>query len=578
MVAKMCDILASFFAWRRRDHRLLRVTESASEHVQRSDMVGVPSVVTRDALKALSSSVFGRHQSTLRACPGRVTRIDFNKTNTVLLCELLDPRKRVPICPWRGRLAKFLAAVFLLAGLQAIQVLHADDGHPIPGKLLNHAVDVALASNPRPALALAAGLTTPDTLADGLNLSPVVRSLGIDQKLADPNVNGELHAALPRFLVGKINPKAGPSFSKFTALEEPRAGLAEPVQQPLVGLKWNNYGLALSQTRDLQNMIEATVSAFDLGDQGTQTDCVSDVGFSRAHTERLSGLLCSDDLFNSDLQTVGPMAIRQAAAGNSPHRLGVKAAPLQPKGVDIPLGAATDFATQGFDPPPLCGGHQPQGYFDGSDHLRLLKRLNGGETLLASTPLAVQPRGEAREDGDKVLHEVGLFVLGAVNNLNLEWADGLEPSEPEARKPVLMLNQQNIIVSLGQQRMQLLALIVNATAELLDDSHDGPALRGGVFSQDIRLAGERGLIFATRLAAIDSAPTTSDWCIPDLSLKPNDRDIPSPCLSDDCRNLVCVGMTLCLPERNPEDFSSLGQLNATVHVCSMAQNVAEVKD
>ena len=369
MVAKMCDILASFFAWRRRDHRLLRVTESASEHVQRSDMVGVPSVVARDALKALSSSVFGRHQSTLRACAGRVARIDFNKTNTVLLCELLDPRKRVPICPWRGRLAKFLAAVFLLAGLQSVQILHANDGQAIPGQLLNRPVDVALTRRPSAPLPLASGLTMPDALTDSLDLGSVVRPLGINQQLVDADVYGELRTAFPWLGVWNLDPQRSPSIAEFASLEELRSRLAEPVQQSLVSLEWNDYRITLNESRNLQCIVEAPVATFNLGNQGTQADGFADARLTGTHTERLCGLLRRDDLFKGHLQAVGSMAVRQAAARNAAHRLGIKPASPKPEGIDVSLSAATCFATQRFDPPALRGGHQFQGYFDGSDHL-----------------------------------------------------------------------------------------------------------------------------------------------------------------------------------------------------------------
>ena len=52
-------MVSVFFARRRRDHRLLRVTESTSEYIQCSNMVCIRTVVAPGTLKVLSSPVFG---------------------------------------------------------------------------------------------------------------------------------------------------------------------------------------------------------------------------------------------------------------------------------------------------------------------------------------------------------------------------------------------------------------------------------------------------------------------------------------------------------------------------------------
>ena len=225
-------MVSVFFARRRRDHRLLRVTESACENIQRSDVIGVTAVGANDALKFLSSPVFGRHPSTARACPGGVAWIDSHKTNTVLLRKLFNPFKHLPVCPRRGRLAKLLASLLTLAFLQIPQLLHADDGEFLPRQQLGLPVNVIPASRASTPPALAAGHTMPDALADQFSFDAVSGSIRINHQLIDADVNANNFSGFFNFSIGNFNPQGGPVISKGATLQQLGAGFAEPVIEP----------------------------------------------------------------------------------------------------------------------------------------------------------------------------------------------------------------------------------------------------------------------------------------------------------------------------------------------------------
>ena len=113
MVTEMNDISANLRKTLG-DHILPRVSESLSENIQCSDVVGVSAVVASDTIKALSSSIFLCHHSTAWTVPRGVSGIYSYKTNTVLLCQLLDPCYSLSVCPWGNCLAKLLIPTLLL--------------------------------------------------------------------------------------------------------------------------------------------------------------------------------------------------------------------------------------------------------------------------------------------------------------------------------------------------------------------------------------------------------------------------------------------------------------------------------
>src|SRR4030042_139724 len=258
MVVEMNDI-STLSVGRRGDHRLPRVAESTSEHIQRSDVVGVRAVVTPDTLKALSSPVFPCHRPTAWACPGGISGINGDETNTVLLRQVYDPCDDLPICPRGNRLTEVLRPTLLLSSFQVIEVLNTDSSHGVPRELFGYLVDIVLPRPRSPQPAFTPRFAASDARADIPGLRTVFVAVGVNQQLVDPDVHRK-RASISRRGIWNPNPQRSPTIAKCTTLEQSGSRFAEPMVQASMRFEGNNDRAALNKAGDLEYIIEGALA------------------------------------------------------------------------------------------------------------------------------------------------------------------------------------------------------------------------------------------------------------------------------------------------------------------------------
>lgn len=576
MVANNYDFLT---ARTRRDHRLLRVAESAGEHVQSADVVGVGAVVAvgTDASERLSSPVFLRHQSTAWACPGGVSGVDRHKTNTVLLSQHFDPCNSLPICPWGDRLAEFLASAGFLSFLQVLEIFDTKDSKSAPRQLLNLVIDIVHAGSGSTEPALASRLASPDPGADSLEVRPVSDAVGIYQQLIDSDVDSK---RLTRFCVKFRNPDPERCVvvPERAPLKELCSRLGKPMVEPGMRLKWNDDRISLGESGDLENVVERAFPGFDLRHETAQADGSPCRRPGRRITGGLGSFPRRDERLQGDLEAVGSMSVRKAASRNFVERCCIKLPRSCPAQVDVRLGTRSDFAAERFETSLLGVGGEGKADFDGAQHDSILQRSDGGLRFLPTPSLSVQPSGEAGQDRHEIIHEIGGLILSPIDNLDTERANCLKPREAKTRETILVLNQKHVEIPPLQKTAQFLTLVIDAATELLDGMNETPPFCFGEVSEPFRLTGKRSLVLGTGFPAVNRAPASYRRKLSDLRFKPCDRYETPSRIRNDRRNLPGVGMSLSLPERNPKRLGGFGKLHPTVHGHSMSQYVVEIKD
>ena len=129
---------------RLRDHRLLRVTESASENIHSADVIGIVAVVALNALEYLSSPVFPSNRPTAWACPGGVSGIHSYKTNTVLLSQHRNPCHDLPVCPRCYRFTEIFRTIFLLAFFKILKTFNPKSPYRSPREPFKDSINIIL--------------------------------------------------------------------------------------------------------------------------------------------------------------------------------------------------------------------------------------------------------------------------------------------------------------------------------------------------------------------------------------------------------------------------------------------------
>lgn len=537
MVVKMSAI--STFD-RERDHRIRPVDHGASEDVHGSDRIGVVRVVTGHAPEYLTPSVFFGHRSTRRALSARIGRIDEPKQNTVLLGQLLDSGDRKPVGP-RGHLfsTSFVALIVLLGSLfQAAQVFDLEHRQSAPGEFLARLVDVIVAGGNRLPLTFAAGLRSPDVLAEFLDPLAILNPVRIDEQLAIAGVDAHSFANRFRFRRWNLNDKARRIFAKEHGVLENRAGLREPVVQPSVRLDRQDDSATSNERRNLDDEIERATTTLDRGDQRRQLGFATQNRTFGLEASLASGLAGRDDDLQGLFQGHRSVAITQRTGLVAVQRLGVEFAAIDPQRADVEIDGGTVLRQKRGQPAEFGVRCLVQSYLDGAYHSGFLDGSNCGFGFLATATLAVQPRRERSQDGNQVVHQIVRLVFRTVDDFNSERANRLKPREPESRQPILVFDEQNVEISFDQKRTQLLSGIVNAASEFLDDRHGLPPLGRSVLTQPAGLAFESRLIFGRRFTAVNGATATSGWMFTQLAVDEILRHEPPSSMGNRRRQLA----------------------------------------
>lgn len=128
--------------------------QSASANIQCSDRIGVACATTGETLKLLSFAVFFMRRSAVGTGSGGVGRINFHKTNTVLLRFVFNPVEYPPVGPRRNSFAKGFAPAFFLAALHIVKGLDANCLNRPPGQLIDSSINQIVALTMRSAACL----------------------------------------------------------------------------------------------------------------------------------------------------------------------------------------------------------------------------------------------------------------------------------------------------------------------------------------------------------------------------------------------------------------------------------------
>ncbi len=371
MVVKMHDILTFKQLG---NHRQPRVFQGANENVLCSNKVGIRAVVASDTQKVLSPSVFLCHRSTAWTFLGGISGINSNKTNTVLFCQLFDPCYHLPICPRGYCFTKSLPPVGSLAQFEVFQVLDSQNTKRIPRELLGNPVDVITTCSRSPESAIATRLTTTDPSTNGLGLLAVLLAFGIYKQLVEAYIHGQ-DLAMLLLLLWNFNPKSSPTISECTALKDFGALFVEPIIEALMAFERDNNRFAFDKPRDFQYIIKCTFTRFDFGNQATQAyrttnhrACCWSVGYA-------CNLFGGNNSLQRDLKAIAPVTIRKASARYTVESFSVEPARVNPKKIDIALGAGKNFTAQSGETALFRFRGKFERDFDRTFHLHNLPRF-----------------------------------------------------------------------------------------------------------------------------------------------------------------------------------------------------------
>jgi len=299
------------------DHRLPRVTKSTSENIPGADEIGIRAVVATATPETLSSPVFLSHRPTAGACPGGVSGIDGDKTNTVLLGQHCNPCERLPVCPRGHSLAELFTSTGFFAGLHVLEVFDSQGLDRLPREFFDHLIKVVLSCATGAQASFAPRLTPANTGTNSFSLQPIFVSIGVHKELMDANVHGK---RLPTLLYRQVRnsyPEGGPRVSQSTSLKEFCTGFGQPEVKALMALEGNDDGIALGEAGDFENVVEGALALFDFGNQTAQADILAGRRPASSPPEGLGRPLGKDDGFESELEAIGSVASRETASGHA---------------------------------------------------------------------------------------------------------------------------------------------------------------------------------------------------------------------------------------------------------------------
>ena len=93
----------------------------------------------------------------------------------------------------------------------------------------------------------------------------------------------------------------------------------------------------------------------------------------------------------------------------------------------------------------------------------------------SAPPETIDPGTEGCDYGDEVLHDVGLIILGPVDDLQppiRQWKEGFDIVGTDPDQSVLMFDHQDIEVGIDEDLQYLGPMIVYSRPDLLDDLGD----------------------------------------------------------------------------------------------------------
>ena len=332
---------------------------STNKHIHCTNVICICSKATVHAAKALSSPTFLRHRFANWTGTRGISGIDGHKTNTVLLCQHLNPCDSLPICPRSDSFTEGLASTGLLSQFQILQILNTNRCQITPWQLFNCQVDVVFTCPRRLDAPIASRLTATDFSTNSFHTGTVLVTVRIYEQLVNSNVNSKDGTSF-WVLVRNVNPKRCPVFTKHTTLEQFGSWFIEPVIKTLMILEWNNDWLTTSQPRNLEDVVKNAFTALNLCHKTAEAQGSFDNRTRRLFSGSFNCLTCRRDSLQRNLKAVGAMSIRQTTSTDLIQSAGIQPARLSPEIIDVMLGTTSNFTEKCIQSPKFgsCGKSQ----------------------------------------------------------------------------------------------------------------------------------------------------------------------------------------------------------------------------
>lgn len=355
-------------------HIIPPVTSHASEDICCSDVIGITTVVTGDTAKVLFDPVFFGHQPTSRASTRSVSRVNIDKTHTVLLCKLLDPVQHLSVCPWGHRLTRLVRG-FLLGLSSEFESGEVFNSNPLgedPRDLFQFRVDVLLASGLRSGFALAARFLPLHCVAYGLEVRPVESGrLAVRGSSQFPVASVQTEVNTEGFLrhVWYFDVQHNVIVTKNTTVFQPGTIHRQPLAQDTVSVNRDDDRGSFDHSREIYCIIKAvTLKRLDLGAEFRDTNTTGDVWERAGVSSSLGGFLGGNHGFQGHRKAVRTLTVAQAASCVPVQGLGIQPAGISPDRTTIKVDRCTVLTKDSMNGCQLGVGEIGQRKLDGSDH------------------------------------------------------------------------------------------------------------------------------------------------------------------------------------------------------------------
>lgn len=342
--------------------------EGSGKDILCANEVGIGFVATAYTDEILSPSTVLRHRAANRASPRSVGRVNYHKTNTVLLCLASNPVENLAVYPRCQSLTKSLSSIPFLPPLHVLEALNPKNGEGLPRKLVQGSVDVVLTFPESPLTTLALGFPPDDLVPDGLKVPSEVFSPGGRNQLVDSEVDAECFSRCPEKGIRHIHGDSQELFGEKRPLNQLGPGNREPFVKDFGFPNRETDSLTFVESGEPDNEIKGTFTFLDNHKLGVKNSGPTELRNPCQMTLGLGGPFGGDDHFKGLLEGLGLEAFRESGVLKTGQRFLVQFAREKPKGLDVEVDSGPVGFEEGSDLLTLlpCDVSHPQ--FGGSNH------------------------------------------------------------------------------------------------------------------------------------------------------------------------------------------------------------------